>query len=255
MTLPGRIGVIGSEISVCDTDVALDLLQERVAKGGGGYVCFTNVHGAVTGRRNADFLDVTNQSLLSLADGKPVYWIGRLHGAGALGHVPGPDFMLATLRRFPQRRHYFYGSTPQVLHALQVSLRAQIPGLVVCGAQSPPFRPQSEAEVQCDLQAIRDAGAEFVWVGLGAPKQERWMAAHWRALSPAILLGVGAAFDFHAGHIKRAHDALRRMGLEWLHRLLQEPRRMWKRYLLTNSLFLFYVARDSLVGGRERRRT
>ena len=254
MEIPERIGVIGSQISVCDTNRALGFLQAKAEQGGGGYVCFTNVHGTVMGRRDAGFRDITNQSLLSLADGKPVYWMGRLHGAGDLGHVPGPDFMLAALRRFPYKRHYFYGSTPEVLRSLESSLRAQIPGLTVCGTHSPPFLPQSAAELGRDLQAIRDSGADFVWVGLGAPKQERWMATHWRALAPAVLLGVGAAFDFHAGNLKRAHSALRFMGLEWLHRLVQEPRRMWKRYLLTNSLFLFYVTRDSVMGRGERKR-
>jgi N-acetylglucosaminyldiphosphoundecaprenol N-acetyl-beta-D-mannosaminyltransferase len=251
MSRPGRVGVIGSQISACDSEAALDYVHSMLREGAGGYVCFTNVHGAVTGRRDARFLDITNQSLLSLADGKPVYWVGRLHGASALGHVPGPDFMLATLRRFPERRHYFYGSTPQVLQALQVALRRLVPGLMVCGSCSPPFRSQDEAERRHDLQSIRESGAEFVWIGLGAPKQERWMASNWRSLCPAILLGVGAAFDFHAGNVRRAPGALRFMGLEWLHRLVHEPRRMWRRYLTTNSLFVLYLLRDAVTRSRK----
>jgi N-acetylglucosaminyldiphosphoundecaprenol N-acetyl-beta-D-mannosaminyltransferase len=159
--------------------------------------------------------------------------------------------MMATLRRFPRRRHFFYGSTPAVLATLQVALLRLIPDLNICGACSPPFRALSEAEQQRDLQSIRESGAEFVWVGLGAPKQERWMAGNWQSLCPAILLGVGAAFDFHAGNVRRAPGVLRVLGLEWLYRLAQEPRRLWKRYLVTNSLFMFYLILDAVTGSRK----
>lgn len=250
MQLPRRISVIGSGISACGMDAALQLVDQRLRDGGGGYVCFTNVHGVVMGREDPAFRAVTNGSFLSLADGKPVYWTGRCLGAADLGHVAGPDFFLACLRRFASRRHYFLGSTPPVLRALVENLRAGIPGLNVCGSLSPPFRALSPEESAAQLQEVAAARPDFIWVGLGAPKQERFMSAAAGALAPALLFGVGAAFDFQAGSVRRAPLLLRRLGLEWLYRLAQEPRRLWRRYLTTNAKFLYYLFFDA-VGHRK----
>lgn len=247
MSAPERECVLGSAISAIDEGTALEIIARRLADGGGGYICFTNVHAVVSGRQHPEFQAATNRSFLSLADGKPVYWLARIQGNRHVGHVPGPDFMLAALRRFPDRRHFFYGSTPEVLGRLSAQLQAAIPGLQVCGTLSPPFRPLTEADVESHRATIRDCGAELVWVGLGAPKQELWMAANATALAPAILFGVGAAFDFHAGVTRRAPEPMRRLGLEWLFRLASEPRRLWKRYLVTNTLFLTYAMRDGML--------
>jgi N-acetylglucosaminyldiphosphoundecaprenol N-acetyl-beta-D-mannosaminyltransferase len=247
-----RVSIIGSRISVCGPTCALAALEERLAARRGGYVCFTNAHAAVLCRRDAQFRGVTNGSFLSLADGKSVYWLGRLKGATDLGHVPGPDFLISVLERFPQRRHFFYGSAPSVLESLVRSLRKQIPDLNICGSLSPPFRPLTQNEVREGHEQIRQANPDFIWVGLGAPKQELWMAESWQSLQPAILLGVGAAFDFHAGRVRRAPAALRLIGFEWLYRLLQEPQRLWKRYLITNTLFLYYSFQDALCGNDRR---
>jgi N-acetylglucosaminyldiphosphoundecaprenol N-acetyl-beta-D-mannosaminyltransferase len=241
--LPPRIDVVGSKVSVCDSETALQLLEHRTAAGHGGYVCFINVHAAVMGRMEPDFQRITRDSLLSVADGKPVYWVARAKGARGAAHMPGPDFMLEAIRRFPDLGHFFYGSTPQVLAALVRSLSEQIPSLKVCGTFSPPFRSLTAEEQEAVVRQIRDSHAFFVWVGLGAPKQERWMSENCRALKPAVLLGVGAAFDFHAGTLQRAPARLRAAGLEWLYRLLQEPSRLWKRYLITNTLFVYYLIR------------
>lgn len=240
----GRINIIGSCISRCDQAGALDLIMQRLAERRGGYICFANVHSAVTGRNDARFRTVLNHSFLSLADGKAVYWVGQARGAHDLGHVPGPDFMLQLMRRHPERRHYFYGSTPEVLAKLTERLRRNIAGLNIVGSHSPPFRPATDEERQQDFDRIRAARPDFVWVGLGAPKQEFWMAAATEQLAPAILLGVGAAFDFQAGTVRRAPEWMRDLGFEWLHRLGQEPRRLWRRYLVTNSLFILYLVRD-----------
>lgn len=248
MSVPERVDVIGSRISACGLEMALTALSARLAEGSGGYVCFTNVHATVEGQRDREFRAITNASFLSMADGKPVYWAGRAKGARAIGHAPGPDFLLAALRRFPQRRHFFFGSTAAVVQQLVEKLRGLVPGLQVCGVLSPPFRPLSDAEKQQHYAIIRNSGAEFVWVGLGAPKQEQWMRDAAAALKPAVLFGVGAAFDFHSGNLRRAPEFMGRLGLEWLYRLSQEPRRLWRRYLVTNSLFLAYLARDFIFG-------
>ncbi len=248
MSVPARVSVIDSEISDCDFPMAVDVLEARLRDGEGGYVCFTNVHTAVLGRQNPKFRAATNGSLLSVADGKPVHWVGRARGGCRLSHMPGPDFMLNAMRYFHDRRHFFYGSTPSVVAKLVQRLQRQIPGLQVCGTLSPPFRGLTRDETQSHYATIRDSAADFVWVGLGAPKQEFWMAEAWLDLKPAILLGVGAAFDFHAGSIRRAPASMRAVGLEWLHRLLQEPRRLWRRYLVANCLFIGYVLGDALSG-------
>jgi N-acetylglucosaminyldiphosphoundecaprenol N-acetyl-beta-D-mannosaminyltransferase len=246
MNTAGRISVIGSRLNDCSREAALELIGHRLDAGGGGYVCFTNVHTAVLGRREPGFRDITNSSLLSCADGKPLYWVGRLKGARSLAHLPGPEMMVDVLRAFRHRRHFFFGSTPATLARLCVRLPQLVPGLQICGSLAPPFRALSEAERMGHYASIRRCGAELVWVGLGAPKQERWMSQATTHLGDAVLLGVGAAFDFYAGTLRRAPIEMRALGLEWLYRLWQEPRRLWKRYLVTNSLFIGYALGDVL---------
>jgi N-acetylglucosaminyldiphosphoundecaprenol N-acetyl-beta-D-mannosaminyltransferase len=244
-----RCDVLGVMVSEIDLERAFDCVAERLALGAGGYVCFTNVHAVVTARDDAEFRAVTNGSLMSVADGKPVYWFGRWLRGADLGHVPGPDFMMEALIRFRGSRHYFYGSTPATLERLVERLERELPGLNVCGFLSPPFGVFDDARKASDYVKIARARPDFVWVGLGAPKQEKWMAEARSALAPAILFGVGAAFDFHAGTAPRAPRWMGRAGLEWLFRLATEPRRLWKRYLVTNTRFLWYVA-GSLLGRR-----
>lgn len=242
-----RLQVLGSAISRVNAAGALTLVRRRLETAEGGYVCFTNVHATVTGREDHDFQAVTNQSFLSLADGKPVYWLARLMGDHEVGHVPGPDFMLKALDELRDHRHFFYGSTPRVLEQLKLRMEQRFPGLQVCGTLSPPFRPLTTTDLAEHHAAIRDSGAQFVWVGLGAPKQELWMAANADALRPAVLFGVGAAFEFHSGITRRAPALMRRLGLEWLFRLAAEPVRLWKRYLVTNTLFIRFALQDGLA--------
>jgi N-acetylglucosaminyldiphosphoundecaprenol N-acetyl-beta-D-mannosaminyltransferase len=250
MSAPERVSVIGSLVSVCDMDTAIALVDARLQTGEGGYVCFTNAHTSVLGRRDPQFRAITNQSYLSVADGMPVFWFGRLKGR-PIGHIPGPDFFIRAFERFPHRRHFLYGSTPQAIELLQARLLERVPGAQIVGALSPPFRPLSAEDKARHYAAIRAAQADFVWVGLGAPKQEQWMAEASPYLRPGILFGVGAAFDFHAGTIPRAPPVMRALGLEWLSRLSQEPRRLWKRYLVTNSLFVAYALGDLFAGGAD----
>lgn len=249
MRKPERINVIGSQISACGMENAMDSVDSALRQRVGGYVCFTNVHATVMGRQDPEFNAITNHSLLSVADGKPVYWVGALKGNREIAHTPGPDFFLHAVRRFPERGHFFYGSTPKVLGQLTEHLRALVPGIKICGSFSPPFRPLTAEDKQQHYAMILESGAEFVWVGMGAPKQEKWMAESWQHLQPCILFGVGAAFDFYAGTVRRAPPILGRLGLEWAYRLSQEPGRLWKRYLVTNSLFLAYVLKDLVFTG------
>ena len=154
-----RSAILGSEVSRLDAAGALDHVRRRPAEGGGGYVCFTNVHATVTGRQDPAFRAVTNQSFLSLADGKPVYWLARLLGDREVGHVPGPDFMLLALDQLRDQRHFFYGSTPQVLQQLKARMEARFPGLQVCGTLSPPFRPLTTTDLEAHHAQILTSGA------------------------------------------------------------------------------------------------
>lgn len=244
-----RFNVIGCQISKVTKRGAIDKVLEGVRSGRGGYVCFTNVHTSVTAHGNPKFLTVLNESFLTFPDGKPLYWVGKLKGIGDVEQVPGPEFLPELLETdaTPPLRHYFYGGRPEVLEILIANLKAGYPHADIVGWESPPFRELTEEEDEQVVARIRDSGTHIVWVGLGAPKQEYWMQAHAERLKPALLMGVGAAFDFHAGSVKRAPGWMRFMGLEWLHRLIQEPRRLWKRYLVTNTLFIFYVLKGLFI--------
>jgi N-acetylglucosaminyldiphosphoundecaprenol N-acetyl-beta-D-mannosaminyltransferase len=241
-----RYKVIDCFINGLDFDSVVELVLERAADHAGGYVCFSNVHTIVTARTDYKLRDITNNSFLSLPDGRPLSIVGRLRGVERVSRVAGPDFMLRLIGKTQKLRHYFYGSTPEVLERLITNLCASYPELQVVGAYSPPFRLLSVDEKNDVIRSIRAVNPDFVWIGLGAPKQEYWMSEVHKDLQPAILFGVGAAFDFHAGQIQRAPNWMRQCSLEWLHRLWQEPRRLWKRYLVTNSQFLYYLAVDLL---------
>ena len=248
-----RFDVLGSQISCLDMVAAIGFLRRSVQSRTGGYVCFTNVHAVVTGLHDKAFQDITNASCMSLADGKPVCWAARSNSE--IGHVAGPDFMLAALQQFRNEGHYFYGSSPEVLEKLETRLREVIPGVNIAGMFSPPFHAPSAEELEAHYEKIRGSRAALVWVGLGAPKQEKWMAAASPNLRPAVLLGVGAAFDFHADVVRRAPELMRKSGLEWLYRLLRQPRRLWKRYLVTNTQFILKLAGQYIQRGLRGRRS
>lgn len=238
--------VIGCKIAGITKNDALETVLQRIKERSGGYICFTNVHASVMAHENVDFMDVVNNSFLSLPDGKPVYWVGRASGLNDIDQIPGPDFfsLLLAKKNTPPLRHYFFGGKEETLIKLCEKVRRQYPDANIVGYESPPFRELSEIEISSCLERMRQASPDVIWIGLGAPKQELWMARHWESLRPAVLLGVGAAFSFHAGEISRAPLWARKLGMEWFHRLLQEPSRLWKRYFYTNSLFVFYLVKQ-----------
>lgn len=246
--MENRFDVIGCKISKTSFDEALHDTLARVSSKKGGYVCFTNVHACVMARNNPRYRKVLNDSFLTLPDGRPVFWVGKMKGIRGIQQIPGPDFLPKLLAHnvTPPLRHYFYGGRAEVLEELVESLKTRFPHAVIVGWESPPYRELTAEEDSRVIRRIRESRADVVWVGLGAPKQEYWMESHCEQFRPAILLGVGAAFDFHAGNMKRAPAWARAIGLEWLHRLMQEPRRLWKRYLVTNTLFIFYVFKSLL---------
>ena len=199
----------------------------------GKYVAVTGMHGVAESRQDPHFREILNQAALVVPDGMPLVWLGRWHGHSLRRRVTGSELMLAFCRETgPQPRHFFYGGAPGVAEDLARQLHEQF-NITVAGTYTPPFRPLTVAE-EADLTArVHAAAPDVLWVGLSTPKQERWMSDHHLKLKVPVILGVGAAFDMNSGRLKRAPAWMRDSGLEWFYRLLSEPRRLWKRYLVT----------------------
>lgn len=237
--------VLSAPIDVLTWAQALARIAAWAAARESRYVCITNAHSVVTAGQAADFGRVLAEADMVTPDGAPVAWMLRKLGHPDQQRINGPDLMWRYCAEAAARGEaiYLYGGMPETLTRLQAALVARFPGLRIAGTHSPPFRalsPEEDAEV---VEAINSSGAGTVWVSLGCPKQERWMAEH-RGRINAVMIGVGAAFDYHAGTIKRAPLWMQRSGLEWLHRLCSEPRRLWKRYFVTNSLFIIGALRQ-----------
>lgn len=202
-------------------------------------VCATSVHGVVEAERDPDFRAILNRADLVVPDGMPLVWFGRMMGLRGMERVYGPSLMLDVLERTQSGvRHFFYGGAPGVAEQLTGRLRARFPGLAVAGWHCPPFRPLQESERHAVAEEINEAHADIVWVGLSTPKQERWMDDMRARLRSKVMLSVGAAFDFHAGRVRQAPRWVQRSGTEWLFRLSQEPRRLWRRYAYNNPRFI-----------------
>lgn len=247
LTLP----VLGASIDVIDSDSAVQRISAWVEDRSSRYVCFCNAHSVVTTTQDPKFRAAIQGADMAAPDGMPVAWMLRRLGATAQARISGPDLMLAYLSRIAgtEESIFLYGSTAVTLKRLQASLLQRWPGLRIAGAESPPFRALTPEEDVAVVDRINASGAGTVWVSLGCPKQEFWMAAH-RHRIQAVLVGVGAAFDFHAGTVSRAPPWMREHGLEWLHRLLSEPRRLGRRYLATNTAFVLGAAKQLLRGTR-----
>lgn len=244
------VAVLGARIDALGWDDAVDRLVAWGARRQSRTVCICNVHSVVTAAQDPAFMAVLNGADMATPDGMPVAWMLRLLGRRGQQRINGPDLMwryLAQAERLGQVVS-FYGSTEPTLVRLHEAMRRAFPALRVGAMISPPFRALSEAEEQAYRDRIAACGTAVLFVGLGCPKQERWMAAQ-RGRLPAVMVGVGAAFDYHAGTIRRAPPWMQRHGLEWLHRLASEPRRLWRRYLVTNSLYLWLAARQLLRRG------
>lgn len=208
----------------------------------GKYICFSNVHTTVMAADDPEYREILNHSAMTFPDGMPVAKKIAENGFYQAERVAGPDLMEALFKQSmgTGRKHYFYGSSEKTIEALEKNLHERYPWMEIVGMVSPPFRPLTEEEDAAAVDAINASGADFVWIGLGAPKQEKWMYAH-RDKIHGVMLGVGAGFDFHAGTIKRAPSLIQRLGLEWFYRLLQNPGRLLKRYFVTNTKFLLYT--------------
>jgi N-acetylglucosaminyldiphosphoundecaprenol N-acetyl-beta-D-mannosaminyltransferase len=239
-----RVNILGIGVSAIGMSQALETIERWLEWREQHYVCVTGVHGVMESQRDEALRRIHNRAGLVTPDGVPLVWLSRLNGQHRVEQVCGSDLMLACCERSVVRgyRHFFYGGGEGVAQRLADRLRSRYPGLAVAGTYAPPFRPLSAAEDEAIIRDVNDASPDIVWVGLSTPKQERWMAAHVGRLRALVLIGVGAAFDFHAGLKKRAPRWMQRSGLEWAFRLGTEPRRLWRRYLRNNPAFIWRVS-------------
>ena len=240
---PPRANVLGVGISAINLPDALSLSEQLLHQHGKGYVCVTGVHGIMEAQRDASFREILNRSFLCTPDGMPTVWVGRWQGHRAMRRVYGPDFMLEMCKRSTARgyRHFLYGGSPGVAQKLQRRLEERIPGVNIVGTYCPPFRPLTPNEENELTERLRAVRPDIFWVGLSTPKQERFMARYLGRLETSLMVGVGAAFDIHAGLLADAPLWMKNSGLQWLFRLLKEPRRLWRRYLANNPRFLWRI--------------
>ncbi|MBO5068964.1 MAG: WecB/TagA/CpsF family glycosyltransferase [Roseburia sp.] len=232
--------ILGTDIAVTNMNETIARLEQGIEELRGQYICVSNVHTTVMAYENKDYWQVQHDAAFCLPDGKPLSVYSRKHGFPEAERVTGPDLMGEMFARDNGLRHYFYGGTPETIATLQSVLRQQYPHIRIAGMVSPPFRPLSEAEDAAEVEKMNDSGADIIWVGLGAPKQEKWMYEH-KGKVNAVMIGVGAGFDYHTGTIRRAPMWMQKASLEWLYRLMQDPKRLFSRYLKTNLKYLWLI--------------
>lgn len=239
-TKQARANVLGVGISALNMNSAVAEAKALLNSGGKGYICVTGVHGVMEAQSDPAFRAIQNRSFLTTPDGMPTVWVGRLQGHKDMARVYGPDFMLALCQAGVAEgyRHFLYGGQAGVAEQLRQALTARIPGLQIAGTFTPPFRPLNEEEEAELYRQVKESRADILWCGLSTPKQERFMAQYLDRLPVKLMVGVGAAFDINSGRTVDAPAWIKKSGLQWLHRLLQEPRRLWRRYLYNNPRFL-----------------
>lgn len=232
--------IMGVDIAAIDMEWLVNYLNNHVSELSGDYICVSNVHTTCMAYKNAEYKKVQNSGLMAIPDGGPLSSVGRKRGFVNMSRTTGPSLMgeIFAISKENGYSHYFYGSTEETLGILKQKLNEKYSGLQIAGMYSPPFRPLSKEEDEAIVDQINEANADFIWIGLGAPKQENWMADHQGKVN-GLMLGVGAGFDYYAENIKRAPQWMQNHNLEWLYRLLQDPKRLFKRYFVTNTQFIW----------------
>ena len=231
--------IMGVHLAAINMPWLIEFTKKYIKDLSGEYICVSNVHTTVMSYDDKGYCAVQNGGIMAIPDGGPLSSVGRKRGFPDMERTTGPDYMKEILKISDKEgyRHYFYGSTEETLNKLRTILEERYPGVQVAGMYSPPFRPLTKEEDEAVIRMINESNADFVWIGLGAPKQERWMAEHKGKIN-GLMVGVGAAFDYEAGNIDRAPLWMQKANLEWLYRLLQEPKRLFKRYFYTNTKFV-----------------
>jgi N-acetylglucosaminyldiphosphoundecaprenol N-acetyl-beta-D-mannosaminyltransferase len=242
------VNVLGVKVSAINMQRAVAVIDGWIRSREQHYVTITGVHGIMESQRDSGIREIHNRAGLVTPDGMPLVWISHHRGRRDVERVYGPDLLLEVCRVSGQRgyRHYFYGGAPGVADRLAARLIARYPDLRVVGTHCPPFRPLTPDEDVALVTEVNEADPDIIWVGLSTPKQERWMYGHLGRLHAPVMVGVGAAFDFHAGVKPQAPRWMQRNGLEWLFRLATEPRRLWKRYLRNNPSFIALILMQEL---------
>jgi N-acetylglucosaminyldiphosphoundecaprenol N-acetyl-beta-D-mannosaminyltransferase len=237
---PNRLSILGVPLAIVDMNSAVDVISQWIDGNHSRYICELDVHSLMQAQDDPAHNQALCRADMVLPDGMPLVWMSKLHGHKDIRRVCGPDLMLRVFECSAQKqwRHFFFGGAPGVADALAKKVEGMYPTLIVAGTASPPFRPMSAQEIDDNIERINAASPDIVWIGLGCPKQEIWMCENVEKLTRSIAIGVGAAFDFHSGRIDRAPGWMRSAGLEWLHRLISEPRRLWRRYLYLAPRFI-----------------
>ena len=230
--------ILGVNIAVTNMAQTVQYIENNLEKLRGKYICVSNVHTTIMAHDNPAYRNVQNSAAIALPDGKPLSVVSRKRGYTEAERVTGPDLMGELFARKNGLKHFFYGDKEETLQILQQKLKEKYPDIQIAGMISPPFRSLSQEEEKAYIQQINDSGADIVWIGLGAPKQEKWMAAHQGKID-GLMLGVGAGFDYYAENIKRAPMWMQKHNLEWVYRLVQDPKRLFKRYWSTNTKFIW----------------
>ena len=240
-----RVDILGVGVSAVDPERAVAEMSRWIKEGERHYVCVTGVHGIMESQDDPSLIDIHNRSGLTVPDGMPTVWAGHYAGFKDMQRVYGPDLMPSFVAAGVGQghKHFLYGGAEGVAELLAAKLREKFPGVEIVGTYCPPFRPLTDDEETEVAAMINDSGANVVWVGLSTPKQERWMDRMTDRLDVNVVAGVGAAFDINAELASRAPKLLQRLGMEWLYRLVKEPRRLAKRYLKNNPRFIWRVLR------------
>src|SRR5688572_29102001 len=235
-----RVPVLNLMVDLCDYDTAIARIDRLARAGDGGYVCVSNVHGAIEAEDDPHYARLVNDADIVVPDGTPLVWMQRLQGSRDATQVRGPSLMPMLMKHAEAENLNvgFIGGRPEVLERMIMRAADEFPRLNIAYKYSPPFRVLSEDDENGITRAINEAGVQILFVGLGCPKQERWMAANRGAIN-AVMIGVGAAFDLYAGNLREAPRWISRLGMEWMFRLVQEPRRLFSRYLLVNPRFVW----------------
>lgn len=232
--------ILGVNINVTNMYETVEYIKHNIKNLKGSYICVSNVHTTVMSYENEEYKRIQNSGIMALPDGKPLSIVSKRKGFKEAERVTGPDLMEEIFKISEENgyKHFFYGSTQEVLDTLKEKLINKYPNLKIEGLYSPPFRKLTEEEDKKIINLINNTNSDFIWIGLGAPKQETWMYEHKNKVN-GLMIGVGAGFDYHADKIKRAPKWIQRFSLEWLYRLMQDPRRLFKRYIKTNLKFLY----------------
>lgn len=236
-----RANVLGVGISAISMADAVHYTDEFLESGSRGYICVTGVHGVMEAQDDESFRQILNSSFLTTPDGKPTVWVGHWQGLRNMARVYGPDFMLEMCRLSVDRgyRHFLYGGRPGIADELKEKLTLRFPGLQIVGTYTPPFRPLTVQEEDDLAEQLRETKPDILWCGLSTPKQERFMARYIDRMPVNLMVGVGAAFDINSGNLKDAPKWMKDAGLQWLYRVIQEPRRLAGRYFKNNPRFIW----------------